>query len=215
MRKEESPLLRIFTDKAIINKIQAKLPKFFAIAELESSRAGKIGMEVGSVREQILVALLVHVFGEDKVETQIPITRYEEDVRVLGKPISIKTITGNGGIKVIWTVDAQKALQFFKSYKPTCDMLLTVILWINSTKLKGGLFFIPLAVQEKVLKKLGRETYLKLPKVGTNPRGVEISKVAISEMLDNKDVHYIKIEWKKDDILFKPYKRWLDLWNEN
>jgi hypothetical protein len=214
MRKEESPLVRIFTDEALIKKIQSKLPKFFAVAELESSRAGKIGMEVGSVREQILVAMLVHVFEEKNVETQIPITRYEEDVKVLDRPISIKTITGNGGIKVIWTVDAQKALQFFKSYKPSCDMLLAVISWINNVKIKSGLFFIPLHVQERTLKKLGREGYLKLPKVGTNPRGVEISKTAISEMLNDKDVYCIKIEWKKDSVLFKPYKRWLDLWNE-
>ncbi len=129
MEEIESPLLRIFTDKNITSKIKTKLPKLFAIAELESSRAGKIGMEVGSVREQILIALLVSVFGDDNVETEIPITRYEEDVRVLKKPISIKTITGNGGIKVIWTVDAQKALQFFKSYKPSCDILLAIISW--------------------------------------------------------------------------------------
>jgi len=32
------------------NLIQEKLPKLFQLAELESSRAGKIGMEVGSVR---------------------------------------------------------------------------------------------------------------------------------------------------------------------
>jgi hypothetical protein len=36
-------------DAVLRRKIQKKLPQLFHIAELESSRAGKIGMEVGSV----------------------------------------------------------------------------------------------------------------------------------------------------------------------
>jgi len=40
----------IFCDKELITKIQNKLPKLFHLAELESLRAGKVGMEVGSVR---------------------------------------------------------------------------------------------------------------------------------------------------------------------
>lgn len=35
-----------------VYKIQNKLPMLFYLAELESSRAGKIGMEVGIVREK-------------------------------------------------------------------------------------------------------------------------------------------------------------------
>jgi hypothetical protein len=212
---EITKLRKIFTDEEIIKKVKNKLPKLFAIAELESSRAGKIGMEVGSVREQILVALLVSVFGEKNVETNIPITEYEKDVEVSGEPISIKTITGNGGIKVVWTVDAQKAIQFFKSYKPTCDILLAVISWDNNPKVKSGLFLIPQFVQERTLNKFGRNKYLKLPKEGTNPRGVEISRSAISEMLNDKDVYHINIVWKKENIQYKTYKRWLDMWNEN
>lgn len=47
---------KIFDDINNVKKIQDKLPKLFYVAELESSRAGKIGMEVGSLRERILVA---------------------------------------------------------------------------------------------------------------------------------------------------------------
>lgn len=43
---------KIFDDKELVKRIQDKLPKLFQIAELESSRAGKVGMEVGSVREK-------------------------------------------------------------------------------------------------------------------------------------------------------------------
>lgn len=49
------------------------------------------------------------VCGEVNVETEIPITEPEVDARLFGEPISIKTITGKGfgGVKLIWTVDAE------------------------------------------------------------------------------------------------------------
>ena len=64
-------LIEIFEDHALIEKIKRKLPYLFNLAELESSRAGKVGMEVGSVRERIIVALLIYKFGEANVESEI------------------------------------------------------------------------------------------------------------------------------------------------
>ncbi|MDI6815221.1 MAG: ThaI family type II restriction endonuclease, partial [Dehalococcoidales bacterium] len=57
-------LAEIFEDEALTGKIKKRLPYFYQLAELESSRAGKIGMEVGSLREKIIVALLIYKFGE-------------------------------------------------------------------------------------------------------------------------------------------------------
>lgn len=106
-----SHLVEIFEDKELVEKIKKRLPYLFHLAELESSRAGKIGMEVGSLRERIVVALLIHKFGEANVDTEIPITEPEVDVKLFDQPISIKTKTGGGfgGVKLIWTVDAHKA----------------------------------------------------------------------------------------------------------
>jgi len=56
-------LIEIFTDKNLVEKIRKRLPYLFQLAELESSRAGKIGMEVGSVRERIIVAPVIHKDG--------------------------------------------------------------------------------------------------------------------------------------------------------
>jgi len=67
-------IIELFSDDKIVKRIQDKLPKLFHIADLESQRAGKIGMEVGSVRERIIVSLLIYKFGEKNVETAIPIT---------------------------------------------------------------------------------------------------------------------------------------------
>ena len=109
-------LLDLFNDRDIVTRIKSRLPYLYRLAELESSRAGKIGMEVGSVREKIVVALLIYKYGENNVETEIPIIEPEIDVRLFGNPISVKTITGRGfgGVKLIWTVDAEKSFNLSK-----------------------------------------------------------------------------------------------------
>jgi len=87
-------LIEIFEDEKLVTKIKSRLPYLFQLAELESSRGGKIGMEVGSVRERIIVALLIYKFGETNVKTEIPITEPDVDAKLFEKPVSIKTITG-------------------------------------------------------------------------------------------------------------------------
>lgn len=205
-----SRLAELFEDQKLIEKIKRQLPYLFQLAELESSRAGKIGMEVGSVREKILIALLIYKFGGENVETKIAITEPEVDVKLFGQPISIKTITGLGGVKIIWTVDAQKAREFMETYAPKCDILLALIRWGGS----GGLYYIPLEVQQKVFKVMGRDRYIRLPKPGTNPRGVEYEKEALMNLLRSPQTKKIEIEWRKSKIPFDPYKRWVDYWKE-
>ena len=96
-------LMKIFRDEKLVEKIKRRLPYMFQLAEIESSRAGKTGMEVGSVRERIIVALLIYKFGEANVETEIPITEPEVDAKLFSETVSIKTITGKnfGGVKLI------------------------------------------------------------------------------------------------------------------
>ncbi|MBI4721820.1 MAG: ThaI family type II restriction endonuclease [Candidatus Stahlbacteria bacterium] len=205
-------LEEIFEDEILTNKIKTRLPYLFQLAELESSRAGKIGMQVGSVRETIIVALLVHKFNEANVETEISITEAEVEVKLFGMPVSIKTITGTNfsGVKLIWTVDAQKAIEFSENYYPSCDMLFVQINWGGN----GGFYYIPLAVQRELLDNIERRNYIKLPKAGTNPRGVEITKEAMLGLIENGRTKKIIINWQKVDIEFNPYKRWVELWSE-
>lgn len=205
-------LQEIFKDEILEKKIKDKLPHLFHIAELESSRAGKIGMQVGSAREGILVALLLYKFGEKNVETQIPITEPEIDAKLFGNPISIKTITGKGfsGVKLIWTVDAQKAKEFRESYYPHCDILLVQINWNGI----GGLYYLPLKTQKELFEKIGKERYIKLPKPGTNPRGVEITKEALLQLVRDKETQVIEISWQRSKIDYNPYKRWVEYWKE-
>lgn len=208
-----SHLIEIFKDEKIVNRIKARLPYLFQLAELESSRAGKIGMEVGSLRERIIVALLIYKFGETNVETEIPITEPEVDVRLFGEPVSIKTITGRGfgGVKLIWTVDAQKAREFRETYYPHCDILFIRINW-GST---GGFYYIPLEAQKRLFDRVDRERYIKLPKPGTNPRGVEIAKETLSSLVRDEESRVIEISWQKTKVDYNPYKKWVDYWRED
>lgn len=203
----------LFNDQGLIEKIKKKLPQLFQIAEVESSRAGKVGMEVGSLRERIIVALLIYKFGEKNIETEIPITEPEVDVKLFGKPFSIKTITGKTltGVKLIWTVDSEKAKEFMQNYIPSSELLLVQINWNGI----GGLYYIPLKVQKEVFEKMGRERYIKLPKTGTNPRGVEISKEALTELIKSEHTGRIMIHWIREKVDFNPYKKWIEMWSED
>jgi len=216
-----SHLTEIFEDEALVAKIKKRLPYLYHLAALESSRAGKIGMQVGSVRESIIIALLIYKFGESNVKTDIPITEPQVDVELFGQPLSIKTITGKGlsGVKLIWTVDAQKAKEFREKYYPRCDILLVQIVWNG----KGGFYHIPLNAQEKLFKEMQKETlfgetgaerYIRLPKPGTNPRGVEITQEALSRLVCDKETEVIEINWQRSAIDYHPYKRWVDYWKE-
>ncbi|MBE7413340.1 MAG: ThaI family type II restriction endonuclease [Leptospiraceae bacterium] len=204
-----------FEDPKIIQKVKEKLSVMFQVAELESSRAGRVGMEVGSIRERIIISLLMTIYGKEEIETEIPITESEIDVKVLKKPISIKTITGLTGIKVLWTVDSKKAKEYLDNYQPTCDLILALIKWKRkSTDHPGGLYFIPLRVQKEILKRMGAKQYLKLPKKGTNPRGIELSKKALIELLQHQNTKCITVYWEKEKLDYDIYLRWMNKWQK-
>ncbi len=71
-------------------------------------------------------------------------------------------------------------------------ILLAQINW-NDT---GGFFYIPLKAQKLLFDKIGRRNYIKLPKPGTNPRGVEITKEALSSLVEDSESRRIEISWQ-------------------
>lgn len=189
------PIVELFKDKEIVDKIKRRLPYMFQLAEMESSRSRKTAMEVGSIREKIIIALFIYKFGEANVDVEIPVIESQIDVRVFGRPISIKTITGKelSGVKLVWTVDPKKVEDFYKNYYPSSDLLLVQVNWGSI----GGLYYIPLEVQERIFRDLSKEAYIKLPKLGTNPRGVEISKEALFKLINDENTCIILKSGKK------------------
>jgi len=139
--------------------------------------------------------LLIYKFGEANVETEIPITEPAVDARLFNEPVSIKTITGENfsGVKLIWTVDAKKAKEFREGYSPHCDIILVQICWNDI----GGFYYIPLEAQKRLYDKLGRHKYIRFPKPGTNPGGVEITKETLSSLINDKATKSIQIKWQK------------------
>jgi hypothetical protein len=214
------PLDELFGDQRLCEKICLKLPFLFALAEQQASRGGQVGMEVGTLREQILIALLIYKFGEAEVDLDIPIAQHEVDVRVLGHPLSIKTVTAQSqktpAVKIVWTVDRDKVKEFVQTYEPKYDMLLVIVRWGKT----GGFYGVPLQVQREIFERLGKEKYLQIPKPGTNPRGVDISSVAVEELLKHPSTKALTIAWSLPDNLtaeelrLAPYKRWLQYWQE-
>ena len=69
--------------------------------------------------------------------------------------------------------------------------------------------------QKKLFDRVGRNGYIKLPKPGTNPRGVEITKEALSSLVKDNLSKAIEINWQKTKIDYNPYKRWVDYWRED
>ena len=64
-----------------------------------------------------------------------------------------------------------------------------------------------------MLRAMGRENYLRLPKAGMQPRGVELSREALTALVAKKAARRLLIRWErpaKDD----PYQRWVDYWRQ-
>lgn len=158
----------------------------------------------------------VYKFGIDIVDPEIPITAPEVDVIVKNTPLYIKTMTTSSdrwsSVKLIWTVDAQKALQFKNTYIPYCDMLMAKIHWNDN----GKLLLFSKESQVGVLNQIGRDRYIKLPKVNTNARGVEISREALLILEKCQDTRCIDIKFTREKIDYREvYTKWLDAWGED
>ncbi len=209
------PLDKVFKDDREISRLREKLPYLFKIAEIEVSKGGKTGMEVGTLRENIIIAYFMTVFGEEYIDTNIPINNSEIDFYLIYKddkiPISVKTKTGKGlsGVKLVWTVDWESVEKFCENYKPFADILFIQVVYGG----EGVFCYIPVDIQMDVFHRLGAD-YLKKPKRGTNPRGVEISSKALKYCIEETPYKF-KIDWVlQEGLTYTPYRRWIELWKE-
>ena len=80
---------------------------------------------------------------------------------------------------------------------------------------KGAMYLLSKEGQQEILSKHGKEFYFKLPKQGTNPRGVEITNEAINRLVEHPTTKKIEIDWNRDDSVdYNAYDRWVDNWKE-
>ena len=202
-------------NKPYRDKIVRVLPTLFNMAELESKRGKRLGMEVGIVRERIITALFMYAYGDDSVSF-LPSISHERDIILHNYPISIKTRLYNkkcdyGGVKLVWTVDWQKVQEFIAQFKPQSDMVYVNIVWGGT----GAFHIIKKETQQSLYNRHGVAWYCKVPRQGTNYRGIEISREALRECAEHVDTIRIPIQWNRDRSLLEEralYRRWLELW---
>ena len=75
---------------------------------------------------------------------------------------------------------------------------------------EGGLHYFTKDIQKSVLVEIGRLEYIKLPKPGTNSRGVEISTQAIRILAEHPRSMKITVKLEKKENQFDSYKHGLE-----
>ena len=165
--------------------------RFFEVEEVYRRRGGgRVGPEVGVPRQDAVLDLFKKIYATD-LHSHSPTDPLV--ATVLGRPLSMKTKQGGGfsGVKLKWTVDPKKAGDSVTHYRPQSDLLYINIIWGKW----GGLFLIPITAQEEVLRELGREQYLKPPKPGKNPRGVELTSAALRGLQGHPRTWRLDLLW--------------------
>jgi len=79
-----------FNNRTFTLLVQNNLPTLFKKAEIESMKGGKIGMEVGILRERILISLLIKSFGVENVKFDFSSNDNSKDTQVFDDVLSIK-----------------------------------------------------------------------------------------------------------------------------
>jgi hypothetical protein len=195
-----------FENETFVDIVKNNLPKLFKKAELETMRGGKIGMEVGVLRERVLNAILIKSFGYENVKTDFGTTENSKDVQVFQDTLSIKTFTNNNydGIKVFWASDNESVRNATLNYRPQNHLLVSQIKWGTED---GGLYLIPLDVQNYFFNLRGVEGYLKI-NTGNN-RGISIQTEILKSMITHNDTKIIGVSWNTPEIQLNIYERWI------
>jgi len=197
----------LFNDPKRMGRLTSGLPKAFEMAALEVPKGNPA---VGILREHVLTGFFINEFGKDRVTPLDDGIKRGFDISVCDHDLSIKTVTGNAEVKVLWTVDALKiGIEISRDYRPECDIFLVNIYW---RKEKDSIFYIPVSVQTDVREEF-KDNYLKA-KVGTNHRGIAISNDAMKVIKEDNRVLRQSVKWQLSGIDYKPHDRWEKFWED-
>ena len=201
-------IIELFNDPQKTTKLTHGLPVAFEMAGLELPSGNPA---VGFLREHAITGFFIHLFGASRVELPEHGNTRGFDIVVCGEPLSIKTVAGDGGVKVIWTVDTSRVEREIDSgYAPDCDMLLTRIYWNEN---KPSIFYIPLSVQNEIYETLGGDRYLTAH-TGTNHRGISIRAPAMTKLMHHSNTMRLTVNWIKSGLDYTPYTRWEEFWRK-
>lgn len=178
----------IFGNNDFIKKIQKRLPKFIFDLNSAFKKGGKLSPDIGNLREKMMIGIFKKQYPI-KIQYDFESQEAELDFKFENENISFKTSISKG-FKLIWTSNYDKAMEFYENFTPSCSIVLLLF-----QKRLGGLYYFPLKLLIGTRKKLG-DKFLKTPKKGTNPRGVELSTEAFNEMIRSPLCKKISINWE-------------------
>jgi hypothetical protein len=186
--------------------MEKKLPPAFQMVEDEL----KGNPAVGLLREQVIIGMLVAFLGEGIVKVVKSGVNPDIDCVVDSEPLSIKTVSLSGGIRLKWTSNEVKAKEFMKNYRPTSNLLIVRVSWGET----GSIRFIPLDSQKSTFDKIGVERYLDY-RGTTNTRGVNLSPEAEDALNRNIQTVSLSVTWQKSSVVVNPIDKWTKYWKEN
>lgn len=199
-----SDLIRqLLTNPKYIKIIRQKLPPAFQTVgdELKGNPA------VGLLREQIILGMLIAFLGEASVKLIQSGVNPDIDCYVDLEPLSIKTVSFSGGIRLKWTSNAIKAREFMNDYKPMSNLLVIRVVWEKT----GAIRFIPLNIQERIFRQIGVARYLDY-RATTNTRGVNLSLEAEQAFDQHPQTVSLSIPWERSKETINPINKWIDYW---
>ena len=200
-------IIELFSDRNATTKFTLGLPQAFERASLELPGGNPA---VGFLREHAITGFFKGYFG-DRAKIPAEGNKREFDVDICGHQLSIKTVTGRGRVKVLWTADTYSVnAEIDGGYSPSCDMFLTRIFWEQK---KESVFYIPKEVQIEVFESDGADNYLSSATM-TNNRGIEISTLSMNTLQAHADTRKLSVNWEKLGIEYTPYDRWEDFWKK-
>ena len=200
-------LAELFNDEERMDRLVRGLPEAFERATKEIPKGNPA---IGLLREHILTGFFIDEFSSENVETTQDGINRSYDIVLCDHPLSIKTIKGNGQVKVLWTVDPlQVGREIARDYQPDCDILLVNIFWRRE---RESIFYIPLEVQQEVHGDMG-DTYLTAS-VGTNHRGIGITREGMNRLKNDDRTLVQSVNWIEQGLDYTPFERWKNFWSD-
>ncbi|MBD3215887.1 MAG: hypothetical protein GF311_24970 [Candidatus Lokiarchaeota archaeon] len=178
----------LLKDDYFIEKAKKKLPKYIYDLDNASKKDGKLSPDIGTLREKMMSGILKKEYEED-FQDELPPQGTETDFIISNEEISFKT-TISKSFKLIWTAYYDQAMQFYKTFQPSCSILVMLF-----QKTLGGLHYLPVNSLRDIRLELGNK-FLKRPKSNTNPRGVALSTKAFNRLVNHEDSISILINWE-------------------
>ena len=199
-------IVGLLVDEGAVARLRRGLPEAFEMAGLELPNKNPA---VGFLREHAITGFFTSELGADKVQIPDAGTERGYDITVCGRTLSIKTVTGEGKIRLLWTPDSYKAGGEMEAYRPRHDLFIVRINW---NKCRDGVYYIPLSVQREIYEQ-DPGHYLSVP-VGTNHRGAELKTASRNALFGHNDTIRIKVDWIKRGLNYTPYERWEKFWRD-